>query len=126
MIDWVKLDRIEGLGRLPLMDLIYTRLVLQHNPPPVMERCLVQLLGRLNPGGVAIFQLPTHMPGYSFRPEEYLVALRAGSLKSMEMHMLPQRRVFELIQAAGCRVLEIFQDESAGPVYDSYTFIVQR
>ena len=40
-------------------DLLFSRIVLQHNPPPVMAWLLRQAFARLRPGGIAIFQLPT-------------------------------------------------------------------
>ena len=107
-------------------DQVATRaIVLQHNPPPVIELTLARLLHCLKPGGVAVFQLPTHIPGYRFVVAEYLQALRAGQHQGMEMHMLPQTRVFEVIDAAGCQPCEVISDEAAGPVYTSHTFVVR-
>lgn len=124
-LQWLQIKGLGDLDTLPKADLVYTRIVLQHNPPPVIELILARLLRSLNPGGVAIFQLPTFIPGYSFRAEDYLQALRAGNQHGMEMHMLPQMRVFELIEEAGCRPCEVFTDEAAGPVYTSHTFVVR-
>lgn len=124
-VQWLHLRTQADLDALPPADMVYTAIVLQHNPPPVIELTLSRLLRSLKPGGVAIFQLPTHIPGYRFVVAEYLQALRAGQHQGMEMHMLPQARVFELIDAAGCRPCEVFSDDAAGPVYTSHTFVVR-
>jgi SAM-dependent methyltransferase len=124
-VAWLHVQGLPDLDKLPGVDLIYSRIVLQHNPPPVIELILLKLLRTLNPGGVAIFQLPTFIPGYSFRVQDYLGVLKAGAKQGMEMHMLPQCRVFELIAQTGCLPCDVFADESAGPVYTSHTFVVR-
>src|SRR5262249_3864755 len=39
-------------------DLFYSRIVLQHNPPPLIGYLLRTLIRALRPGGVGVFQLP--------------------------------------------------------------------
>ncbi|MDH4393593.1 MAG: class I SAM-dependent methyltransferase [Aquabacterium sp.] len=124
-LQWLQLRRLADLDSLPQADMVYSAIVLQHNPPPVMALTLDRLLRCLKPGGVGVFQLPTHIPGYRFVVAEYLQALRDGQHQGMEMHMLPQARVFEIIDAAGCQPCEVFSDEAAGPVYTSHTFVVR-
>lgn len=124
-VQWLHLRTQADLEALPPADMVYSAIVLQHNPPPVIELTLSRLLRSLKPGGVAIFQLPTHIPGYRFVVAEYLQALRAGQRQGMEMHMLPQARVFEIIDAAGCLPCEVFSDDAAGPVYTSHSFVVK-
>lgn len=88
-------------------DFWYSRIVLQHNPPPVIAMLLRQAFAGLAPGGVAIFQLPTHWLGYRFRTAEYLAeTARPG----MEMHVMPQSSVFALAAEAGLQVLEVRED----------------
>ncbi|MBU8538067.1 class I SAM-dependent methyltransferase [Falsiroseomonas tokyonensis] len=88
-------------------DLWYSRIVLQHNPPPVIAHLLRLAFAGLAPGGVAIFQVPTHRNGYAFAIDTYMAATGAAD---MEMHMLPQREVFALAAAAGLEVLEVRED----------------
>ncbi len=108
-------------------DLWYSRLVLQHNPPPVIAWLLETAFARLAPGGVAIFQVPTHRAGYRFSLGEYLA--RPGEA-DMEMHVLPQPVVFALAEAAGLRVLEVREDTHlvAGTpaVWLSNLFVLRR
>jgi len=88
-------------------NLWYSRLVLQHNPPPIIAWLLRVAFRRLAPGGIAIFQVPTHCVGYRFRIADYLA--REGE-PGMEMHLLPQAAIFALAAEAGLRVLEVRED----------------
>jgi SAM-dependent methyltransferase len=125
----VELRHISGpadLDRLARADLVYSVIVLQHNPPPVIEAIVTALLNALNAGGVACFQVPTYQRGYRFVSGEYLMQ-RAGCC-DMEMHVLPQSRVFELADACGARVLEVFEDKWTG-ITDggrSNTFLLRK
>ena len=92
-------------------DLLYTRIVLQHNPPPVMHHLLNKLLAQMNPGGVAYFQLPTYNAGYSFQLDNYLAT---DNTTNMEMHYLPQPALFALLARHGCELLEMREDDAIG------------
>lgn len=105
-------------------DLLYSRIVLQHNPPPLMERLVRLLLRSLRPGGLAIFQLPTFAEGYGFDLGAWL---RAPTPADMEMHCLPQHRVLQAIGQESCQLVELREDDSPGDDrYISNTFIVRR
>ena len=106
-------------------DVFYSRIVFQHNPPPIIQDLIVRSLGSLRPGGIAIFQVPTYIEDYAFCLQEYL---RLPVKLDMEMHCIPQSVVFELISAAQCRLLEVREDTSIGGFGQrvSNTFIAQR
>jgi hypothetical protein len=89
-------------------DLWFSRIVLQHNPPPVIAMILRRALAWLAPGGLAVFQVPTYGVGYSFRANEYLRNI--GQKSEIEMHILPQQAVLEVVQQAGCVLLELRED----------------
>lgn len=55
---------------LEAFDLWSSRVVLQHNPPPIVAAILRKMLWRQNPGGLAIFQLPTYRRDYNFKISE--------------------------------------------------------
>ena len=105
------LARIKDVATLGAYDVLYSRIVLQHNPPPVMARILADLLAQLRPGGIAFFQVPTYQAGYRFRIDDYL-AVENGT--KMEMHFFPQAALLDLVAAQDCRVLEIREDDSIG------------
>lgn len=110
------LDRYRGI------DFIISRIVLQHNPPPVMAALYRGLLKALAPGGVAIVQIPTFIEGQRFNAADYL----GTEQPSMEMNALPQKAVFEIIAETGCIPFEVREDTAAGPVGVSHTFAVRR
>ncbi len=85
----------------------FSRIVLQHNPPPVQAHLLRLAFRGLAGGGFAVFQLVTHRVGYRFSMEEYLA--RSGP-PDMEMHVLPQDAVFRLAAEARLEVLDVRED----------------
>ncbi|WP_372622052.1 class I SAM-dependent methyltransferase [Falsiroseomonas sp.] len=111
----------------PPWDLWFSQLVLQHNPPPVSREVLRRAFAGLAPGGVALFQLLTHIRGYRFSMADYLARPPAAG---MEMHALPQVEVFRLAAEAGLAVLEVREDShqatrEAGR-YLSHSFVLRR
>jgi SAM-dependent methyltransferase len=112
-VDLLHLNRIEALDRLDPYDVLFSIIVLQHNPPPLMARMLSSLLAQLRPGGVAYFQVPTYIRGYRFNAEDYLSKEQTPGVP--EMHALPQAILFDLVAAAGCSLVEIREDDAAGP-----------
>jgi SAM-dependent methyltransferase len=113
------------LGALAPCDAFYSRLVFQHNPPPVIVRLICNALRALRPGGIAVFQIPAHITGYSFELRKWLQTEHA---LDMHMHCIPQRDVFESIASMGCELLEVREDNSAGAPdrIVSNVFVVRR
>ena len=125
----VTLHRVRTLADVdgpPDVDLLFSFLVLQHNPPPVIAALLQRLLARLRPGGIAYVQLPTHACDYRFKLDDYLA--HGLSATHIEMHCLPQRHVFRIAKQAGCQVLEVREDTWCGRPRSeiSNTFLMQR
>jgi SAM-dependent methyltransferase len=109
---------------MPEFDAFFSVISLQHSPPPVQRHVLHTVLSRLRPGGVGYFQIPTQLLGYRFTAAEYLGD--ADSHEKMEMHCLPQSALFETIERAGCRVLEMRDDAHSRPAKLSNTLLVQK
>uniref|UniRef100_B0T6Z3 Methyltransferase type 12 n=1 Tax=Caulobacter sp. (strain K31) TaxID=366602 RepID=B0T6Z3_CAUSK len=105
-------------------DVFYSVIVLQHNPPPIMDRLLDVGLRRLNPGGYAFFQVPCFLYDYAFRAETYLA--ERGQGQTMEMHALPQRHVFALLAKHGLQPIEAAPDGLIGPIGLSYSFLARK
>jgi SAM-dependent methyltransferase len=116
--------RLDDLGRLPAYDFLYSRIVLQHNPPPVIAVILARLLTRLAPGGGAYIQVPVWIPDYRFRVSAYLAGLQTGP---MEMHALPQRDLLAIVREAGCVIRELREDP-LGPQFGgiSNTLVLEK
>jgi SAM-dependent methyltransferase len=125
-IEWLHLDAIDRLSTLPEADFIYSMIVLQHNPPPVIEKVLVAFARLLKPGGIAYFQVPTYRVDYEFRLAGYLRD-QVGR-KEMEMHAFPQARVFEIFAEAGSVPLSVVEDGATGNRRGerSNTFVFQK
>ena len=122
-VDLRHMRRIEDYAALPAIDFIYSRIVLQHNPPPVQAAILAAALSRLTPGGIALFQGVTHARDYA-----YSVAADFASRGGMEMHVLPQMTVFTILQAAGMVPVEVQEDDAAGDDdrFRSHLFLAQK
>jgi SAM-dependent methyltransferase len=90
----------------------FSFIVLQHSPPPIMASVLRRALKLLQPGGLAVFQIPTWARGYRFEIDAYMNTQPPAG--SFELHCLPQPVVFGLATEARCRVVEVFEDQSVG------------
>ncbi len=111
-VDWLALDTLQDLDALPSADFIFSMIVLQHNPPPVIERILSTFARLLNRGGIAYFQVPTYRADYEFRLAEY-VRSQVGRTE-MEMHAFPQRRVFEIFAEHDALPVSVVEDGATG------------
>jgi SAM-dependent methyltransferase len=123
----VTFEHVTDPGALELQhcDLFYSRIVLQHNPPPVMLMLVRKALAALVPGGIAVFQCPTYIRGYSFNVGEYLSKM--GGIDNQELHALPQKEIFNAIADAGCDVINCYRDNSiSNPQSVSNRFVVQK
>jgi len=127
-------DRLESIEA-DSIDLVYTRLVLQHMPPRYIRAYLAEFVRVLRPGGVAVFQLP----GENARP----VAARRTGLKAllprpvisliravrdlrdfprMELHGLPRAEVEQLMASVGARVVDVVDDRAHGADTPGYRY----
>jgi SAM-dependent methyltransferase len=121
----LQIDTLDGLSSIPSFDLLYTRLVLQHNPPPIQHEILLRLLESARAGALVIFQIPTCCVGYHFAIDEYLEG--SHKIREMETHALPQREVFKLLESTGFDVQEVFFDNCVGdPDWHSQLFVARR
>lgn len=114
---------LQSVAALPIVDLAYSVIVLQHNPPPIILEIIRRLLTRVAPGGYLFLQVPSFIPHYRFSIGPYLDHYLTN--RAMEMHAVPQHVMLGLFQDAGCRVLEVMQDGSGGPSIGSHTYFVQ-
>jgi SAM-dependent methyltransferase len=122
--DFRQVRSVEDLDELPPIDLFFSLIVLQHNPPPVIVALLERIFSRVAPGGIVYFQVPTLLPGYRFRVDEYL---RQPEATVIEMHAVPQREILRLLDQAGLRLIEIVEDDCTGIQGGiSNTFVAQK
>ncbi|MGH6769327.1 MAG: class I SAM-dependent methyltransferase [Xanthobacteraceae bacterium] len=118
-VDYVQIRGVEDFESLPECDLMFSEIVLHHNPPPVQLAILRHLAGKLSPGGFCLFQAATYIANYRFDPEAYLARTerslkRAARGEHMEMHPIPQREIFRILQDAGIDLIEVHEDTAGG------------
>jgi 2-polyprenyl-3-methyl-5-hydroxy-6-metoxy-1,4-benzoquinol methylase len=120
-----QLTSLEQTQELGQIDLFYSKIVLQHNPPPVMAVMLKNFLAALSPGGIGFFQIPVFKSGYKFLIEPYLCE---DNQTNMEMHFFPQAALLQLVADAGCKICEIYEDDAIGTSASmlSNTLLVQK
>jgi SAM-dependent methyltransferase len=128
-------------------DVIYSRLVLQHIRPRIVERYLAEFIRVLAPGGVLMFQLPEAIPRDP--RAEFLGAPAVGTLKrklptrlvrawrsakypflskplEAEMFGVDRRDVERVIARSGGRLLRAEPDASHGPHGRGFEYWVTR
>jgi SAM-dependent methyltransferase len=124
-VRFLEVNSLAALDSLPQVDAVFSVIVLQHNPPPVIALILTKLLACLRPSGIGYFQVPTRARGYRFGVDDYL-RTRNGRLE-MEMHAIPQKHIFAIIRQAGCELLEVQPDDMTGSLdHISNTFLVRK
>jgi len=119
-------NKPQDIRNFPKVDMVYSVIVLQHNPPPIIHITIQALIKALNSGGIAFFQVPTYRLGYRFSLREYLTS--EATRGDIEMHVLPQSEIFEIVRTEQARVIDIFEDNWTGLRYGerSNTFVIQK
>jgi 2-polyprenyl-3-methyl-5-hydroxy-6-metoxy-1,4-benzoquinol methylase len=122
-VEFAHIIEMKDYDRLGAVDLIISINVLQHCPPPVIAKVLGRCFDALNPGGVAYFHVPTFIEGYTFSIDNYL----ASDRNALDMHCIPQRAIFELLEQHRLSLLEVVNDGSGGDFrYEVNRFFVRK
>lgn len=125
-------------------DLVHSVLTLQHLPPRTALRYVAEFGRVLEDGGIAVFQLPTGpRRGNRFGdkpllrhvgPAVSVIRRTTGRLVChtllrrpwMDMYGVPTRTVARTLAGAGCELLEVVEDDAAGPAWHSCTYVARR
>ena len=110
--DFIQLKELNELENIKEIDVVFSVIVLQHNPPPIICFILQKLMKALKAGGVAYFQVPTYKLGYIYSVKNYLNS--AINETNMEMHVLPQKEIIKIAQKEGCQLIEVHEDNWIG------------
>jgi 2-polyprenyl-3-methyl-5-hydroxy-6-metoxy-1,4-benzoquinol methylase len=121
-VDYATLNRFSQFSSLQPFDLFYSSIVLQHNTPPVQRHMLSTILSKLNPGGVALFQVIGGVRHYRFNAQDYIADLAEGP--RIEMHPFIHRELFAVAAEQNCHVLELREEGSCGPTKDMISNII--
>jgi SAM-dependent methyltransferase len=112
------------LHPLELCDFFYSRIVFQHNPPPVIKQLIRNALQALKPEGIAIFQVPTYRVNYRYSIDEWIAT---NHPLDMQMHCIPQQIIFSIIIDENCTLLKMREDNSPGSnLFISNIFIIRK
>lgn len=111
VIHYLHFSQLAQIQKIGKFDVIYSKIVLQHNPPPVIYYLIKAMLDSLKPGGIAMIQLPVYKAGYSFNAFNYLNKEQSDL---MDMHYLPHEHLFKLLYEAGCIIHELREDDAIG------------
>lgn len=117
------------------IDLVYTRLVLQHMPARYVRAYLAEFVRVLRPGGVLVFQLPGKNPlpvtvagrGLKSRLPRPVISMvravrRLREFPRMELHGLPRPEVERLLAALGAPVVDVVDDPAHGTETPGYRY----
>lgn len=116
-VETVLLKNLDDLTLIEPFDWFFSVIVLQHNSPPIQRKILEALLPRIRAGGAFVFQTVSDLPGYEFIAEQYL----ATEDPVMEIHALPQKTIFNLLEDAKLDLNAARMDPWVG-AYGSYTY----
>jgi trans-aconitate methyltransferase len=124
-VSFRKIASLSEVKTLPKVDLVYSKIVLQHNPPPIMRLILSSMFGLLAPAGVMVVQIPTYCLNYKFVVKDYLQTM--NGTRKMEMHILPQQEIFRLALEHDCTPLEVIRDHLVATMdFVSNTFVFRK
>lgn len=120
-IKYQMLEKLSDYEKLPDVDVMYSVQVLQHNCPPVIEYMLSVLMKKIRSGGILMFQVPTYDEGYEFSYERY-----ANRPEGMDMHVIPQSKIFKIAYENGMLPLEVYPYKCTGRNDNSTMFVFEK
>jgi len=111
-------------------DLVYSSITLQHMPARYAKRYIAEFLRVLRPAGMLIFQLPSQRKGRGPRLRTQAHELFGSIVHPFAPHVVmrgtPKEDVVRVITENGGEILDIAEDQSAGPTWESYRYLAQR
>jgi 2-polyprenyl-3-methyl-5-hydroxy-6-metoxy-1,4-benzoquinol methylase len=123
-VELTQITHVRDLENIGPIDAFFSRIVLQHNSPPVQKFMLETVLKSLTAGGVALFQTVVGGKGYGYSARRHLA--QAVTTSGGEMHALPAKHIFDIFRNLNFRVLDVFKELAGGFNVASYTFFAQK
>jgi SAM-dependent methyltransferase len=112
------------------IDLIYSKITLQHIRPRRVRSYLKEFMRVLAPGGLLLFQLPSRAvcpyPGITGRIRFRLARIQSLMRVPPAMYMngISRERVIALLEREGGRLVDVEPNTDAGPEYESFSYAV--
>ena len=111
-------------------DLVYSSITLQHMPARFAKRYIAEFLRVLNPDGILLFQVPSrrkgNLPRLRSLAHEVFGPLLHPIAPRVVMRGIPKQEVVTLLTEHGGEILDIAEDQSAGPTWESYRYLVTK
>lgn len=104
-------------------DFFYSKDALHTLPPPLMLQTIRNALRALKPGGIAVFELPTSLPDYSFSIKKWLQTEKSSEVI---IHCLLQQPVFAAIQENACEILEVSEQKDLEQKSITNRFMIRK
>ncbi len=115
------------------IDFAHSDIVFQHIAPHYSKRYFQEISRILKPGGVFVFQLPSHLIQGSPIKKRFNYAIKGIAQKIglgqayFEMNAIPSDRLIKYIQEqAGLSHLQSWDYPAAGPSWQSYLYLFQK
>jgi len=111
-------------------DFIYSSITLQHMPARFARNYIAEFLRVLNRDGLLLFQLPSRRKGSLAQMRSLAHELFDPVLHPITprvvMRGIPKQQVIRSLTELGGQALDIAPDESAGPAWESYRYLVMK
>ncbi len=111
-------------------DFVYSSITLQHMPARFAKNYIAEFLRVLSADGLILFQLPSHRKGNlalvrSLAHELFDPVLDPITPRVM-MYGIRKQEVIRWLTENGGEVLDVASDESAGPAWKSFRYLVKK
>jgi ubiquinone/menaquinone biosynthesis C-methylase UbiE len=111
-------------------DFIYSSITLQHMPPRFAKKYIVEFVRVLRPAGLLLFQLPSRRISRLAQIRSLTHQIFDPIVHPLRPHVvmcgIPKPVVVQLLAEHGGEVLDIAPDESAGPTWESFRYLVKK
>jgi ubiquinone/menaquinone biosynthesis C-methylase UbiE len=111
-------------------DLVYSSITLQHMPARFAKQYIAEFLRVLNPDGILLFQVPSrrkgNLPRLRSLTHEVFGPLLHPIAPRVVMRGIPKQEVIRVLTEHGGEILDIAEDQSAGPTWESYRYLVTK
>ena len=110
------------LGQFGPIDFFMGQSVLQCNPPPIQRAMIESLMQNLKPGGIALFDAPDWLEGYTFSTKSFM---ETGPNTAVDTHCFPKSDMLKLIRDQGAELLD-FTPEFTAECFGAYSYFVRK